>query len=51
MRYAVAFNPENLMSLCKECHAELHKKGTTHGYELPKVNEISNSYENNNPKE
>lgn len=34
MRYAVAFNPENLMSLCKECHAELHKKGTTHGLNL-----------------
>jgi hypothetical protein len=31
-RYAVAYDPNNLMSLCKECHAELHKNGTTHGF-------------------
>lgn len=27
-----AYDFNNLMSLCKECHAELHKNGTTHGY-------------------
>lgn len=27
-----AYDFNNLMSLCKECHAKLHKNGTTHGY-------------------
>ena len=31
-RVSVAYDPDNLMSLCKPCHAELHKKGTTHGF-------------------
>ena len=32
MRIEVAFNPDNLLAVCKQCHSELHKNGTTHGY-------------------
>lgn len=31
-RIEAAFNPSNLMALCKQCHSKLHKNGTTHGY-------------------
>ena len=27
-----AYDFNNLLSVCKECHSELHKNGTTHGY-------------------
>ena len=33
-RYSVAYDPENLVSLCKQCHAFLHRNGTTHGLNL-----------------
>lgn len=32
-RIEVAFNPDNLLAVCKQCHSELHKNGTTHGYQ------------------
>lgn len=30
-RLEVAYNYDNLLSVCKECHAELHKNGRTYG--------------------
>ena len=33
-RYAVAYDPDNLVSLCKQCHQFLHRHGTTHGLNL-----------------
>ncbi len=30
-RLAKAYDYSNLLSVCKECHSELHRKGTTHG--------------------
>ena len=29
-----AFDSDNLVALCKKCHATLHKNGRTHGLEL-----------------
>lgn len=31
MRLQKAYDAENLVALCKQCHAELHKNGRTHG--------------------
>lgn len=31
-RLEVAYDFDNLMSLCKQCHQKLHKNGTTHGF-------------------
>ena len=30
-RLEVAYNYDNLLSVCKECHAELHRNGRTYG--------------------
>ena len=30
-RVAKAYDYNNLLSVCKECHSELHRYGTTHG--------------------
>lgn len=30
-RLAKAYDSDNLMSVCKECHSYLHRNGTTHG--------------------
>ena len=30
-RIAKAYDYDNLLSVCKECHSELHRHGTTHG--------------------
>lgn len=30
-RLAKAYDLDNLMSVCKECHSYLHRNGTTHG--------------------
>ena len=35
-RYAVAYDPDNLVSLCKQCHSFLHRHGTTHGLDIQK---------------
>ena len=32
LRLWKAYDFSNLLSVCKECHSELHKAGTTHGY-------------------
>ena len=34
MMYYKAYDYNNLMSLCKEHHAELHKNGATHGFDM-----------------
>lgn len=31
MRLYKAYDYSNLLSLCKECHSEVHKSGVTHG--------------------
>lgn len=31
-RLAKAYDSDNLLSVCKECHSFLHRNGTTHGY-------------------
>jgi len=31
-RYAKAYDRDNLMALCKQCHSEIHKAGATHGF-------------------
>ena len=31
LRYYKAYDFDNLLSVCKQCHAALHKNGTTHG--------------------
>lgn len=31
MRLYKAYSFDNLLSVCKQCHSELHKNGTTHG--------------------
>lgn len=38
-RYELAFDWDNLMSLCREHHNFLHKKGATHGFDEEKFKE------------
>ena len=35
LRLQKAYDYDNLLSVCKECHSELHRYGTTHGYNPP----------------
>ena len=30
-RIEVAYNYDNLLAFCKQCHADIHKNGTSHG--------------------
>lgn len=32
-----AYDPDNLVSLCKECHSWLHRGGTTRGIDIAQV--------------
>ena len=32
-----AYDTDNLVSLCKECHAWLHRGGTTRGIDIAQV--------------
>ena len=34
-----AYDPDNLVSLCKECHSWLHRGGTTRGIDIAQVAE------------
>lgn len=34
-RLAKAYDYDNLIALCKDCHAFLHRKGTTHHLDIP----------------
>ena len=45
-RYQMAYDPENLVSLCKQCHRFLHRNGTTYGLDLKKEAEELNKLEN-----
>lgn len=36
-RIEKAYDYDNLLSVCKECHSFLHKHGTTHGFNKEKI--------------
>lgn len=50
-RYTVAFDPNNLVSLCKRCHQWLHRKGTTNGLDLEKEAKELDEFEKRKKKE
>lgn len=41
-RLGKAYDTDNLVALCKRCHAALHKSGRTHGLDLEGLAEIIN---------
>lgn len=44
-RIEVAFNKDNLVSVCKQCHRWLHRNGTTHGIDIQKEAQLLQEYE------
>jgi len=39
-RIEVAFDADNLVAVCKQCHSWLHRNGTTHSLDITKEAKI-----------
>jgi len=42
LRLWKAYDSDNLLSLCKECHSFLHRKGTTHSFNMDATIKVMN---------
>ena len=47
-RISLAYDINNLLSLCKECHSWLHRNGTTHSIDIKKEVQLLEDYERKN---